>query len=187
GRRAPVEAHRQRAGERPPLRGLLTDAPGGREHARERLEYVLRGDVLEVLERVQQAGAEVDRSVGDGEQPAVARHEVGALPEVHPDLEPGTGRPIDPVVASRGDTERARSVALYARATADPRGRAVGREHVAGAHLDLLFVPPHDRAGHPSVGEDGLEDLRALPEERPRLLRAAREELVEVVPRADEA
>jgi hypothetical protein len=155
--------------------------------AGEGLEHALCRQLLEVLERVQQPGAEVDRSVGDREQPAVAGHQIVAVPEVHPHLEPRPGSAIDPVIPARGDAEWARSVAPDAGAGAGPRGRAVRRQHVTGAHLDLLVVLADDRPGDPPVGEDGPEDLRSFPQERARLLGAAGKELVEVAARAHQA
>ena len=60
----------------------------GGQHRRERVEQPLGRDVLEVLEGVEQPGAEVDPAAGHREQPAVARQQQVALPQVEPRLEP---------------------------------------------------------------------------------------------------
>ena len=164
----------------------------GRQHRRERVEQSLRRDVLEVLERVQQPGAQVDRASRHREQPPVARQEQVALPEVEPRFEPWPGVIVRAVVAARGDPERPALVAHDAGRLGEPRRRAVGRDDEPGAHLDRLRVLVLGRAGscaprtHPSlmIGRDGLG---ALHQSGAGLLRALRQQRVEVVPRPHQA
>ena len=121
------------------------DVPRRRGASRRSASNTRRADSsLKFVNVFRSPGAEVHRSVGDREQPPVARHQVRRRPR-GPSTPRATARErIDPVIASRRDAERACSIAPHARlrrrtAIDAPSAASTKRARIVGSSPLLLF------------------------------------------------
>ncbi len=108
-----------------------------RSRRRELLHHVSCVDLLPIFEGGQQANAHIDRSVAEGEHPAVARHGVALpVPNVQRALDHGIGRQIGLVIGA--DCHALWKVPVTARSDSSPETgkRSIGDHHKLRADFD---------------------------------------------------